>query len=234
MRYLGGKERLARHLAEVMLAGPARPYYWEPFVGGASVLKRMAPHFERAYASDVVPDLIELYRAVQRGVSLPTTITEAEYRALRNAEPSAVCALAGFGGSFGGKWFGGYARGNGPKGPRNYVAETVRNLEAMREAISHVEFRCLPYEKATASAQMLVYCDPPYAGTTGYDGTDGFDHGAFWGWARQQARRGAMVYVSEYTAPPWAQQVWEKPVKSTVARAKVDNARTEKLFRVLG
>jgi len=49
-------------------------------------------------------------------------------------------------------------------------------------------------------ANSLVYCDPPYRGSTGYDGW--FDSRAFWQWCRDKTREGHTVFVSEYKAPP--------------------------------
>ena len=45
----------------------------------------------------------------------------------------------------------------------------------------------------------VIYCDPPYAGTSGYNGT-AFDHEAFYGWARAQSRT-HFLFVSEYSMP---------------------------------
>ena len=50
MRYLGGKTRLAKHIAEAILTDTdSRSTYIEPMVGGGSVLAEMSPHFENAF-----------------------------------------------------------------------------------------------------------------------------------------------------------------------------------------
>lgn len=56
----------------------------------------------------------------------------------------------------------------------------------------------------------VVYCDPPYRGTTGYK-TGTFDHDAFDTWAEEQVTKGAQVFVSEFNAPPHWEVVWENP-----------------------
>ena len=48
----------------------------------------------------------------------------------------------------------------------------------------------------------VVYCDPPYIGTSGYAdaiGSSGFRHEEFYQWCEQQA---ALVVISEYSMPP--------------------------------
>ena len=77
----------------------------------------------------------------------------------------------------------------------------------------------------------LVYCDPPFAGTKGYQFK--FDSEEFWRWAERLAKSGVLVYVSEYTAPEGWEEVWAKDLALTVRRVDGDNSRlkrTEKLY----
>ena len=73
----------------------------------------------------------------------------------------------------------------------------------------------------------VVYCDPPYANTTGY-GT-GFDHQAFYAWCRAVGKHHPL-FVSEYWMPSDFRCVAELTVRA-LAGAKT-NARTriEKIF----
>lgn len=114
MRYLGGKTKIAAALAQELSSylQPGMVYY-EPFLGSAAVAERLArlhPDLDMvlSYAS---PDLMLLYKEMQAGRVPPCVLSEDEYRAYRNAEPSAMRGFAGYGASFGGKFFGGYARG---------------------------------------------------------------------------------------------------------------------------
>ena len=71
----------------------------------------------------------------------------------------------------------------------------------------------------------VVYCDPPYVGTSGY-GRE-FDHEAFWQWCRT---RDFPVYVSEYWAPEDFISIWCKEKRRLFNhRALSDNA-VEHLF----
>lgn len=232
MRYMGGKSRIAKRIAPFLIADGIRCHtYLEPFIGGGSVFAEVALHFEKAIGADVVPDLVMLWQAVAEGWDPPETITREEWEQLRIAEPSATRGLAGFGSSFGSKWFGGYARGKKPNGdPRNYTAEARRNLLGMAPLIRHATFELASYDAWSPGEGVLVYCDPPYAGTTTYGATDAFDSERFWTVAESWAEAGATVFVSEYAAPDHWTEVWSAPVQISL---KVQNdipPATERLF----
>jgi DNA adenine methylase len=168
------------------------------------------------------------------GWTPPEQITEDEYNDLRTAEPSALRAFAGFGGSFGGKWFGGYARGGfqSSGAPRNHQAESARAVIARRRELegTNVHFKHASYDRGHPTPNMVVYCDPPYASTLGYKGTIDFDHVAFWQWCRDQVSRGVLVLVSEYTAPEDFVCVAEFDHRMSVALTADRKTTTERLF----
>lgn len=214
MRYIGGKYRLAKRISETILGREAsRLHYVEPFVGGAAVLEKMAPHFAHSDASDMSYDLILMWQSLQAGWDPPNVVTEEQYAALRDAEPSAFRGLVGFGGSFGGKWFGGYARGGteADGSPRNHLAESVRSVLKTRNILDglDVRFRHGDYRESQIIRDSVVYCDPPYANTQGYKSVDAFDSEVFWTVMNEWCDFGASVYVSEYTAPPGWVSLWE-------------------------
>lgn len=226
MRYLGGKVRQAPWIRdEVMRLRGGRSVYVEPFVGGGSVLAAVAPYFDTARAYDVVPDLIMLWKAIQRGWVPPDSVTPELYESLRRAEPSALRGWAAYGCSFGGKWFAGYARGKG----RDFPAEALRLTQRKARDFAHATFGCLSYDQVTVTPDCVVYCDPPYAGTAAYDGAPAFDSEAFWDWASVTSGRGALVLVTEFAAPAgWtvASHVWRT---ETVAMA-TGGARRENMY----
>jgi DNA adenine methylase len=217
VKYLGGKHRIAKELADFMLSrcGPLG-HYWEPFIGGGSVFEQMAPHFLGALGTDIHPDLIMLYQALLDGWEPPAEITEEQYKELRNAEPSALRAVAGFPCSFGGKWFGGYARDR--TGVReDYVGEARRGLLRFAAAVKRTDvlFRRQSYLYSDSPFPgTVVYCDPPYAGTTAYSGTAPFNPLVFWDTAKRWADVGCQVYVSEYDG--LGELVWEKERNSEI------------------
>jgi len=59
MRYLGGKSRIAKHIAPIVNAArtPDRPKFWDPFCGGLSMAVALAKHGP-GIVSDFNPALI--------------------------------------------------------------------------------------------------------------------------------------------------------------------------------
>jgi DNA adenine methylase len=228
VRYLGGKSKIRKQVAAVleMLRLPGQTYF-EPFCGGAWVLQEMSgPRI----ASDGNAALITLYRALQTGWAPPGTVPEDEYRAIyaRNDPEDPLTAFSNFGCSFGGNWGAGYART--PNDGRNYASNARNSLLKQLPAIQDVEFR---YGVFTDHAPdgMLVYCDPPYKGTTTYGGCAPFDHGLFWDTARFWSMNNTVV-VSEYSAPGDFDCIAEFPSKMGLRSGKSldQHVRTERLF----
>lgn len=221
MRYMGGKSRLAKSIKEVILSRvpDTDVTYWEPFVGGCGSFDQIAPAFSRAVGSDTHEDLILMWQAVMDGWNPPTVVTEEEYQELRASDPSAVRGFVGFGCSFGGKWFGGYARGgyNADGTPRNHPGESSRNIMRSFERLkgTSTSFTRLPYGEITPKPGDVVYCDPPYRGTTEY-AAGGFDSVAFWDWATDLSTQGVHVFVSEYVAPKGWEVVFTKEIYTNV------------------
>lgn len=237
MKYHGGKAKraLGKALGAILTdAARERKRYLEPFCGSGAVLVNVS-HPNRV-ASDLHPDLMLLLEAVRDGWKPPRTVSERTYSRLRNEVPSALRGFVGFGCSFGGKWFGGYARGALPTGvPRNYADETRRALLRDAPKLAGVDLVCCDYTRWKPGRDTLVYCDPPYGGTTGFGGLPPFDTARFWLWATAAARSGADVFVSEEAAPPGWEVVWEKAVvRTTVATKQRQHVATERLFRYGG
>lgn len=229
MHYMGGKARIAKRLASLLESRrlPGQPYI-EPFVGAANVIQYMGDHGSR-HGYDVQEDLILLLQAVAEGSMVyPETVSEEEYKAAKVAPPSALRGLIGFGCSFGGKWFGGYARGE----PRNYAGESGRSLRKKAVGLQGVQWGLRSYTGLSPNGSLL-YCDPPYDGTTGFKGCAPFDSGAFWNQVRLWEAAGNAVYVSEYQAPPDFECVWSAETYSTLhANVTQGLPRTERLFRL--
>jgi DNA adenine methylase len=177
-------------------------------------------------ASDAHPDLIILLDAVRDGWDPPTNITEEQYNVLRQADSSAERGFVGFGCSFYGKFFGGFARD--PK-MNDFGTIARNNMLKLVPLIQHVEFQCEEYHEYDGEAD-LIYCDPPYYGTTDYSGGK-FDSALFWDWVREWSTK-STVLVSEYVAPDDFETLWEKPYTTTMKdKSGKGCKRIEKLFR---
>lgn len=144
----------------------------------------------------------------------------------KDADP-VLAGFVGFGCSFGGKWFGGYARN---KTGTNYAEQSKRSLLKDMATLQDAQFVCGDYRHLCIPQNSVIYADPPYNNTTGYAG-DRFDTAEFWIAMRLLADLGHTVFVSEQEAPPDIQCIWEKPFTRTLDRNKGNQFTvTEKLF----
>ena len=231
MRYVGGKYRASEKITEAILANtPWRDRYLEPFVGGASVTEKLAPHFTDPVVCDFNENVTVLWEAVLRHgwLPYPEHVTEDMYReAMNDPEVSPWRSFVLFGASFGGKWRGGYGRQRG--NDQSVSCETARSLRRAREALQGrvTVLPAAPYWEHTPGHGTVVYCDPPYAGTTGY-ATGDFDHDRFWATMDEWVSAGAHVFVSEKTGPSHWDVVWEK--ETTIMLNKGSGTWSDKLF----
>lgn len=183
---------------------------------------------DRIILNDKHEYLIEMLKGVQAGYELPEQLTEEEYNYIKDHrdEDRVLAGFAGFGCSFGGKFFGGYAR---DKEGKSYAAESKGSLMRSMARLGKAEFTCLDYREVNIPDGSVVYADPPYFGTVEYT-TGKFDSEAFWEYMRRVAERN-IVFISEMAAPKDFDCVWQRKVTRVIDRNK-DNqfAAVEKLF----
>ena len=234
MQYMGGKFRIRKQVASYLnsIREESQPY-WEPFVGAAWILEQVNKKGPN-YASDANPYLISMWKALQDGWEPPATITEEQYLSIRNGQrdyPPELVAFVGFGCSWGGKWFGGYARG---KEGRNYALNAKNSVMRQIHNLTSVKFFVGNFlETFVPERKMLIYCDPPYATTTDYDAIeDEWDAKAFWDRVRWLEEHGHTVITSEYSAPEDAHCVLEIPTRTDMRSTNGQDPRIEKLFRI--
>lgn len=242
MRYLGGKFRIGRKIAEVVAP---RGVWWEPFCGGLNVSRHLA-----AYGPGLVSDshaaLIAMYLAVRGGWEPPESVSREEYaaaRALPDSDPRK--AFCGFACSFSGDWFKGYAGAaqtrtmNTALGPRQQNEDPVRaartGLTRDLRALSACDVFCADFLSEPVCGLLdTIYCDPPYAGTTSYGGVAPFDHTKFWTRCQEWAATGARVFVSEYACPVPHEIAHEQPHRDRIRRADMSQTlKIERVFRIL-
>ena len=230
---MGGKERFAKHIAPIVNEAlkKSNGVLVEPFCGGCN----LTTHFEgKVIANDLNKNLIALFKEAVSGREFPDFVSREMYEEAKNGNlDEALTAYIGFCASYNGKYFAGYIGNNHPLASgkvRNYQREAIDNflltVDGLR-SMKNLELSSLPYYDLEIKEGSVVYCDPPYLGTTGYK-TGGFDHERFWRWAEAVSEHSA-VFVSEYTTlSDFFVPVWEMDTKITLSR-KVKKA-TEKLF----
>lgn len=179
------------------------------------------------YGSDNCPYIIALLQAIQNGVEIPNEISEETYNTVRDNKDNFDKWFVGFVGyccSYSGKFFGGYARGEN----RNYADEQYRKINKTLDLLDRISFYHNNYYDIIFGGRGLIYCDPPYLGSTGYKSK--FDHQYFWNWCDQEVDRGNTVYVSEYNAPSNWQCIFEKEQVSSLTQDTGSKSGVERLF----
>jgi len=226
MQYMGSKHRIAKYILPIMLKKREAEQWWvEPFVGGANMICKVEG---RRIGNDNHPYLIALLQALQHGWVPPTEISKEMYYNIKKNSANYDKALVGFVGflcSFGRKWWGGYAFNN--KGD-NYAERGSKVLVEQAKNLGNVVFTCGNYINLEIPERSIVYCDPPYEGTTKYK--DSFNHALFWQWCRDKAEIGHTVFISEYNAPQDFECVLEIKHK-TILDKNSQYPRVERLFR---
>jgi DNA adenine methylase len=228
MKYMGSKNRIAKEILPIMLKERGDKTWVEPFVGGGNIIDKVQG--ERIGA-DVNGYSIEALIAIRDCVTdLPKTnkeFTEDDYTALRKNDDYKYKGYAGFAFSYAGKWLGGWRRDS--KNKRDYVNEAYRNALNQSPLLQGVKLVNESYLKLQIPDNSLIYCDPPYEGTTKYE--NDFNHVVFWQWCRDMANEGHTVYVSEYNAPNDFKCVWQKEIASSLTKHTGSKKAVEKLFK---
>jgi DNA adenine methylase len=233
VKYHGGKARQGKHIvAAIAELEPAATCWVEPFVGGGSVAEQAAVQLGvPMLLADAEPLVVAMWDEEGGAEFVPDlSVSDAEYRA---GKVSGVVdrrhALIAFGCSFGGKKWGGYARNDRLN---DYVRAARNGWRRKFDRIHSVDTVVVlsDYAALTVPDGAVVYCDPPYVGTTGYAG-HGWDPERFYAWVEALSVR-CSVYVSEYAAPSHWVQVWER--EHAASLSEDDNTRrvTERLFKV--
>lgn len=195
MRYQGGKSRIAASIAlAIERERESNGRLISLFCGSCAVESKLAPHFKSVICNDNHKYLVALWQALQDGYELPEVISEQAYKSIREHKDDnpALTGFVGFGCSFGGKFFGGYARN---KTGTNYAAQSKRSILKDFANLQDAVFTCNDYKDVVIPAGSVVYADPPYSNTTGY--TSGkFNSEEFWDYMRQIEKTIRFLYLS--------------------------------------
>ena len=224
MRYFGGKFANRKEISTFLeLHRKKGQVFLEPFCGGCNIVSEMSG---KRIANDVHTSLVMMWQALQDGWIPPTEVSEEEYKIVRKLDDCALKAFVGFGCSFGAKQWDGYARG----GDKSFALEAKKSSLRKIAKMKDVTFYNKSYLEFTPKNQ-LIYCDPPYKNTRGYNGTDKFDHDLFWQTMREWSKYNT-VFISEYQAPPDFECVWQKEKKLRIRTKNGCEVRIEKIFTI--
>ena len=225
MQYFGGKAKIAKELS-VFLQSKITPNqtFVDLFCGSCNVVSKIQA--KERIANDLHKELIALHIAVQQGQELPSAISEEEYKSVKlNKEnyPDWLVAFVGFGCSFAGRYFEGYARGV----DQNYANCAKNSITKKHATMGSVKFVTSNYSDVQIPPESLIYCDIPYKDTKKYS-VGSFDHSAFYKYAKQKQSEGHTVYVSEYehNVPEGWVVVWRHESRKSIRNKEGEQEST--------
>ena len=224
MIYMGSKNRIAKEILPIILKDrKPNQCYVETMVGGGNLIDKVEGF---RIGADLNPYVIEALKLIRDNPeSLPDHVSEEMYQELKTKkELNGFTGVVGFTCSFGSKWFGGYARNSDG---RNYIKVAKNNALAQSPNLKDCLFINSSYQLLDIPNNSIIYCDPPYEGTTKYK--DGFNHFEFWEWVRIKSLEGHSVFVSEYNAPDDFICIWQKTLSTSFSTSESIKA-VEKLF----
>ena len=231
MQYMGGKSRISKQIAEVLNSAIDKDTpFVSLFCGSCAIESKVQA--DTKILNDKHPYLIAMWQALQNGWMPPDVVTKEEYYRVKSNmdENPALTGFIGFGCSFGGKWWGGYAK---DKRGDDYCGQAKRGLLKDLVGIQSAIFTCLDYRDVEIPDGAVVYCDPPYVNTTGYT-VGQFDTNEFWNYMRQLSKR-CNVYISEESAHDDFECIWSKEkVRTLEKNDNVGRVKVEKLFKYKG
>ena len=225
---MGSKARIAKDILPFILKNrKENQWYVEPFVGGANCIDKVTGN---RLGADNNKYVIALLQSIQEDWNPPPILTEIDYYSIKAQPDKYPEALVGFAAiccSYGGKWWGGYARSQGHYGQnRNHALEALSALKAQREDLKGIIFKHSSYLDLRIPDKSIIYCDPPYRDSTKY--ATNFDYNLFYSWCKNQKEKGHEIFISEYNMPNEFTCVWEKSIKANI-RGK-NNDKIERLF----
>ena len=238
MKYMGSKDRIAKHILPIILKDrKENQYYVEPFVGGANMIDKVDG---LRIGNDVNKYLIAVWKGLQQNLDRPYHIDKELYSLARTAYNNNdnttltdfLIGWIGWMGSYNGRFFDGGYSGH-LVGKRDYITEQIKNTEAQISKIKDVLFVHSSYDKLEIPNNSIIYCDIPYRDTKQYASSKNFNYDNFWNWCRDMSKEGHKVFISEYIAPDDFECIWEMKVTNSMNTTKTYKP-IEKLFKYKG
>jgi DNA adenine methylase len=255
LKWVGGKGQLLPQLSAAIGQLGAFGRYHEPFLGGGALFFALARErrlAREAFLSDINPNLVDAYLAIQHDVDAlverllahKREHCEAHYYRVREHVPQALVDRAARIIYLNKTCFNGLYRENS-KGKFNvpfgrYVNPGIcdeENLRAVAHVLRNVEVRARGFESAIADVRAgdFVYCDPPYVPVSATSYFTSYSRGGFDATHQEQlareitslAERGAHVMLSNSATELTSQLYRDFHVTPVLARRSV-NSRTDR------
>ena len=224
---MGSKARIAKYILPIILKDRKEgQWYVEPFVGGANMIDKVDGN---RIGSDLNKPLIACLDAMSKKWLPIKDVSEEFFNEVKADNSIVDLPTLGYIGTqltFGAMWFSGYRKDK--QGVRNYSDEAFRHVEKQSQKLYGVKFESKSYSDLDIPPQSIIYCDPPYAGTTKYK--DDFNHDEFWQWCREKCDEGHQLFISEYNAPDDFVCIWQQELNVSLAKEGKHKKAIEKLF----
>lgn len=233
MVYQGSKTKYAKYIVPILqklINDNNIETFIDGMCGGCNIIDKIKCN--EKIALDINNNLIELYNIAVYHPELfnPPEIVTKEMFYDAKTNPSKYynweIALFSIFASFNCKGFiGGYCA---ISGNRNRYDEKLRNFKKQIPLLQNVKFLAASIFDINPK-DAVIYLDPPYAGTTGYDTSKNFNHDEFWKKVRKLSENN-IVIVSEQQAPEDFDIIWELETKRTIKG--INKYTYERLFRL--
>lgn len=223
LKWIGNKQRFAETIVSYM---PQQfNNYYEPFLGSGAVMAellysdgaKLMPHFQKAYGSDILPFLVDIFILAKENPELLTEyykreITEyylspeKKYNEIRedfnkNHNPYDFLLLSRtcYSGVIRFRKSDGYM--STPRGPHSPIKPEIFEKRVLQwhELLKKASFYCESYNEAMNKPQNgdVVYCDPPYTHSQSIIyGAQDFKIDELWGKIEECKSRGVKVMLS--------------------------------------
>lgn len=230
MVYQGSKNRYAKYIIPI-LQKAIDDYHIDTFIdgccGGCNIIDKIKCNTR--IAIDNNPTLIALFKYAVNGGTFPETVSKEMWDKLKK-NPEIDLPMAGmyaFFCSYAAKGFvGGFAAK--PNISRDYYKERLNNFQKQLPSLMNINFICDDILNLKAR-DSVIYVDPPYINTTGYDSSKNFNYENFWNKMRELSKNN-YVFISEEKAPEDFKAIWTKEVLRNSFNEKSKKHAMEKLF----
>lgn len=228
MWYVGGKIRLSKDISPILQSYiNENTTFIDLFCGGCNIIDKIRASTK--IANDCNKYLIDMWNNLHKVNIENMDFSKEHYTYVKDNKtefPDWYVGLVGFHYSYGGKFFGGYARSR----YSDHIERSVNKTLIQYSKLEDVTFTNFDYKEYSNVSNCVIYCDPPYKSstqeTTRY--RVHFDHDEFWDWVRKMSDKNVVI-VSELQAPDDFECIWEKQHNSNMSYSS-ESKTSEKLF----
>ena len=108
--------------------------------------------------------------------------------------------------------------------------QQLERLQQLQQLERLQQLQHKSYDEIEYKEDVIIYCDPPYAGTTEYK-EDAFDHEKFYNWLKEQSKHNP-IFISEYNMPDDFNKIYEFARRQTLQMSGRNMIHTEKVFLI--